>query len=79
MMQRIREVIASHGELGVDVNALSEDEDLYKLGLTSFATVQVMLGLEEAFDIEMPEHLLNRTTFSSLRQIQSALAQVVPA
>ncbi|MEO6339176.1 MAG: acyl carrier protein [Caulobacteraceae bacterium] len=79
MMARIREVIASHGELGIDVNSVADDEDLYKLGLTSFATVQVMLGLEEAFDVEMPEHLLNRATFSSLSQIQSALAQVVTA
>ena len=59
------------------MNALSEDDDLYKAGLTSFATVQIMLGLEEKFNVELPEHLLNRATFSSLRQIQSALAQVV--
>ncbi len=79
MLSRIREIIASHGELPVDIGAVGEDDDLYKIGLTSFATVQIMLGLEEAFNVELPEQLLNRSTFSTLRHIQAALEQVVPA
>ena len=76
MIEQIRQIISEVGELQVDVASLAEDDDLYKAGLTSFATVQVMLGLEQAFDIELPEHLLNRSTFSSMRMIEAALSQV---
>jgi acyl carrier protein len=35
-----------------------------------------MLSLEEAFDIELPDRLLRRRTFSSIKSIADALAEV---
>lgn len=57
---------------------ISEDTDLYRVGMKSFSTVQLMLALEEAFDIEFPEHMLNRATFRSVGAIRQALAQILP-
>lgn len=74
----IRRVLDAHGGLGTDVSALDAHTDLYDAGLTSFATVNIMLGLEDALDVEFPEQLLHRTTFSSIGQIQTALEQFVP-
>jgi acyl carrier protein len=38
-----------------------------------------MLGLEEAFDIEFPESMLNRKTFSSIAAIERALGDITRA
>ncbi|MGO9874127.1 MAG: acyl carrier protein [Acidimicrobiia bacterium] len=71
--ERIREVIAQHGRLAVDVATLSDTDNLYRAGLTSHASVNLMLALEDAFDIEFPERLLRRDTFESVAAIGSAL------
>ncbi len=73
----IREIIARHGRLSVDVNSLADDSDLYHAGLTSLATVNVMLALEDRFDIEFPEAMLSRKTFSSLEAIAEAIADLM--
>ena len=52
MIEQIRGIVAKHGGLGVDVATLDDKSDLYEAGMTSFASVDLMLGLEEAFDIE---------------------------
>src|SRR5450631_1961226 len=70
---QIREVLASFGRLTVDVSTLDDRDDLYAAGLTSHASVNVMLGLEDAFDIEFPERLLKKSTFSSIGSILDAL------
>lgn len=70
----VRGLIAKTCELPVDPITLADDADLYAAGLTSFASVQLMLALEEEFDIEFPDHLLNRKTFSTLRAICDAVA-----
>ena len=52
--EAIREILASHGKLPVDVASLADDADLYAAGLSSFASVQLMLAIEDRFDIEFP-------------------------
>jgi acyl carrier protein len=54
MQNRIREVLAAHGRMAVDPSEMDDQADLYDLGLTSHASVDVMLALEDAFDIEFP-------------------------
>src|SRR5437870_4555798 len=46
----IREIIAQHGSLSVDVASLDLASNLYDAGLTSLATVGVMLALEDHFN-----------------------------
>jgi acyl carrier protein len=52
---RVREIVAAHTRLAVDVATLADEDNLYNAGLTSHASVNLMLALEEAFDIEFPE------------------------
>lgn len=73
----IRAVLAKHGRLPCDVATIAYDADLYAAGLKSFASVQLMLALEEAFDIEFPERMLNRTTFASIAAIDRSVAELV--
>ncbi len=35
--------------------------------------LQLMLGLEEAFDMEFPDHLLNRKSFASIAAIEATV------
>jgi acyl carrier protein len=75
MNEKIRELISLHAGLpaGAEIEA---DTDLYRAGMKSFASVQLMLGLEEAFDIEFPEELLNRQTFRTAAAMQAAVEQL---
>jgi len=72
----IRAILTTHGRLPCAVVTLASEADLYAAGLKSFASVQVMLALEDAFDIEFPERMLNRTTFSSIAMIRSSIEEL---
>jgi acyl carrier protein len=76
MTEQIREIVARHSGLAIDVATLGESADLYEAGMTSFASVDLMLGLEEAFDVEFPDSMLTRKTFASLKAISEAVAQL---
>jgi acyl carrier protein len=74
--RRIREVLADHGRLPVDVGQLSDDDDLFQAGMTSHASVNVMLALEDAFYVEFPEAMLRKSTFASIGALRRALAEL---
>ncbi|WP_117194502.1 acyl carrier protein [Rhizobium terrae] len=79
MNETIRELLARVGGLPVAVTTLEDGADLYAAGLSSFASVQLMLGLEEAFDIEFPDALLNRRSFASITAIEETVSQILKA
>lgn len=76
MNTTIRELLVKFGKLPVSVDQVADDADLYAAGLTSFASVQLMLGIEEAFDIEFPDNLLNRKSFASIAAIAKTVDQI---
>jgi acyl carrier protein len=60
----------------VDIDSISDGADLYEAGMTSHASVNVMLGLEDHFDIEFPDRMLRRSAFESISAIASALNEL---
>jgi acyl carrier protein len=74
MDEKIRSILAEHGRLPVDVATIVDDDDLFDAGMTSHSSVNVMLALEEEFDMEFPESMLNKSTFESVTAIRTALA-----
>lgn len=76
---RIRRIISDHGRLPVDVETIDEQADLYQAGLTSHASVNLMLALEAEFDVEFPDAMLTRNVFQSVASIRSALDQLGPS
>jgi acyl carrier protein len=76
MKDRIRQVIKEHGHLSVDVDSLADDASLYQAGMTSHASVNVMIALEDSFDIEFLDSMLKRSVFESVDSIAEALGQV---
>jgi acyl carrier protein len=75
----IRSIVKEHGRFVGDVSALGDDDDLYLAGLTSHASVGVMLALEAAFDIEFPDRMLKRSVFESVSSIHAAVSELVAA
>ena len=73
---RIRDVLAQHARLPVDVETISDDDDLFQAGMSSHASVSVMLGLEDAFDVEFPDEMLKRSVFESIASIAAALRKL---
>jgi acyl carrier protein len=76
MDETIRSVLYAEANLLCDPGTIGEDVDLYEQGMTSHATVNVMLALEDAFDLEFPEHLLRKDTFSSIGVIRTVLQEL---
>ncbi len=74
--EQIRTVLKEHARLAVDVATLNDDSDLYVAGMTSHASVNLMLALEEAFEIEFPERMLRRRAFENIAAIRSAIVEL---
>jgi len=79
MDQEIRQVLAEHGRLAVDVSSLDENTDLFAAGMTSHASVNVMLALEDAFNIEFAESMLKKSTFESIASIRAGVLEMTDA
>lgn len=73
---RIRHVLREHARLATDVDALDDQADLYQAGMTSHASVNLMLALEDAFDVEFPDSMLTRAVFQSVSAIADAIRQL---
>lgn len=76
MNATIRQLIATHAGLPMPVEDLPDEADLYRAGMKSFASVELMLGLEDAFAIEFPDELLTRATFRSIAAIERAIGNL---
>jgi acyl carrier protein len=74
--QEIRAIVSEHGCLSVDVAQLDAEASLYQAGLTSHASVNLMLALEDHFEIEFPERMLRRRTFENIASIESAISEL---
>ena len=72
----VRRILATYARLPVDVATLSDGDDLFEAGMTSHANVNVMLALEDAFDVELPEAMLRRSTFASVAAIRDAITEL---
>jgi acyl carrier protein len=79
MGTEIRQLIAQHARLAVAVDTLADDASLYEAGMTSHATVNLMLALEGSFDVEFPDSMLRRSVFESVAAIEAALIEIQQA
>jgi len=70
---QIRDILSAHGRLATAADELSNASDLYKAGLTSLTTVNLLLAIEDHFDVEFPDELLSRRTFQSIDALSDAV------
>lgn len=76
---KIRTVLRDHARLSKPVDQVELTTDLYQAGMTSHASVNVMLALESAFDVEFADHMLKRSVFTSVASIRDAVAELTHA
>jgi acyl carrier protein len=72
----IRAVLSDHARLPVEIDSLPDNADLFQAGMSSHASVNVMLALEEAFDLEFPDQMLRRSVFESVSAISAAIGEL---
>lgn len=73
---QIRHILAENGRLAVPVDSLDDNSDLFAAGLDSLAIVNVLMSLEESFDIELPDDKLSRKSFASIGTIRSVVEEL---
>lgn len=71
--ERIRTIVAKSVKLSKAINEIQDSDDLYSVGLTSLTTVNLMLSLEDEFDIEFDDNRLSRQTFESIAALNDAV------
>ncbi len=76
MRAEIIQIINDHARLSLDITQMPPGADLYQAGMTSHASVNVMLALEDHFDVEFPDRMLTRSVFESVESIEAALREL---
>ncbi|CAG9181931.1 acyl carrier protein [Cupriavidus pampae] len=76
MKATIRKILGDVARLDVPPASLADSDDLYAAGLSSLATVHVMLALENAFEIEIPDRMLTRQLFRSIDSLAGAVSTI---
>ncbi len=76
MEEKLRAILEEAGRLAVPVSGLPVEADLFAAGLSSLATVNVMLAVEDEFGVEFPDALLNRRSFGSIASLMAAVSQL---
>ena len=77
MTDDIRAILSENVQLPVAIDDLADEADLYAAGLSSFATVHLMLALEEHYEVEFPDRMLNRRSFESIAAIKAVIADLL--
>ena len=77
VIEEVRAIVGEHGALPVDISTVDDDADLFLAGLTSHATVSLMLALESRFDLEFPDRLLRRKSFESITAIAGVIGRLL--
>lgn len=75
--EKIRQILGKHSRLNIDFGEVGIDQDLYEIGLTSLTTVNIMLAIEDEFDIEFPDNKLNRQTFESIESLVEVVEELL--
>lgn len=71
--ERIRQIVRDHAGLGTAFEKVDSSTDLYRAGMTSYASVVLMIALENEFDLEFPDAMLSRNVFESIDSIANAI------
>ena len=79
---RVKQVIIRTLSLEVDADEIDDEDELFGggLGINSMATIEIIVGLEEEFGIEVPDEELRVELFDSVQTmadyVRTALQKV---
>lgn len=72
----VRQVIEEQLNFAIHGSQLGPDDSLWDMGMTSLTCLGLMLNIEDAFGIELPEALLKESTFFSINSIVAAVGGI---
>jgi acyl carrier protein len=76
LLETVLRVIDEKANLLTPTQKLVVSADLCGVGLTPFSAIQLMLALENEFNVKFPERMLNRRSLSSINAICSCIRQL---
>jgi acyl carrier protein len=76
MKDRLRRIVKDHAGLRLPLEKIEDSTDLYRVGMSSQASVVLMIALEGQFGIEFPDAMLSRDVFTNIDTIAKAIETV---
>ena len=76
MEERLRKILGSIGGLATPIDRIASTDDLFAAGLTSLATISVLIAIEEEFVVEIPDSLLRRETFRTVATLMDVIERL---
>lgn len=71
----VRALVAQQLNLPPNGDQPGPDDNLWDLGMTSLTCLGLLLSVEDAFGVELPEDALKESTFRTLATISAAIEQ----
>ena len=56
---------------------LSGDSTFVSIGISSIKCIEILVDIEDMYDIEIPETLINETLFESLQTMYGVLKEII--
>lgn len=78
MIAKIKQLIDREAKLLLPAGDLTPRADLYRLGLTPYTAIRLLLAIESEFEVEFPRRLLNKTSMASIESIMACLREAKP-
>lgn len=75
LKDRIRKIVKQHAGLKSGREGVEDSTNLYHAGMTSQASVVLMIAIESDFELEFPDSMLSREVFSSVESIANAIRE----
>ncbi|KVZ49434.1 acyl carrier protein [Burkholderia ubonensis] len=76
MKNTLRHIIFNMKCLDVPLDVLADHSDLYAVGLTSLASVQLIMEIEREFRVRIPDSMLKYELFSSIDSLAAAITRL---
>jgi len=73
MRDRIRKIVRDDSGLRLNFESVDDSTSLYHAGMTSYASVVLIIALENEFGLEFPDGMLSRSVFESIDTITTAI------
>ncbi|CAD6553664.1 acyl carrier protein [Paraburkholderia metrosideri] len=77
MNAHVRRILQETACLDVPVDTLTDHDDLFAAGLSSLGTIRVMMAIEEAFSIQIPDAMITHDLFQSIDALTNVITQII--
>ena len=76
-MTDIRNIVIEEAQLPIEAQQISDTMNLDEAGLTSLARMNVILALEDRYQITFPDEMMTRKNFSSITAMSKTVNAVL--